>query len=531
MAFSLDRTVSYVQISEPDLISIHRSTNTVIPSGNYGRGNPCEAFICVAREHGANRVCIALYDIKLKTSSVYAAALVSPDNGEYALVVREAEEFLANLGFTMMRVNLNFSPAMREVIMLDLKIMRPPKNGTAMGQAPPQTVEPKTVTKDVVPKGDVETVAPRTGLTGPEREPEAAAASRCAAEETLAANRAVHTGIVAVLEAERDALSFELASVQEEAETLRRELSEARVALNDENDTLRREICRLCSERDAATVAVSGELEALRAVLAITSEALSVERAKNESALSELEALERNAADELNLFKNKIESLTAEKNLLASSATELKLKAKGEIERLRQENRAQRRAAIKKLNSLKEELHLLAETRAIMTSPFGVSLPHGDIAEQGGGSAGPFLPVACAEDICFEPDRTLKGIPYAKPEDLHEVYRSFNKIQAAPAGSLVQGCEGFACLIKEERRFVVYVAWLMSETGQVLVCSPDHPPENANAARSLLRAGVGYFEKVGFLMDRLEMEADPDKRQRQLNSLPVFCRTVKECAA
>lgn len=496
MAFSLDRAVRYVKLNESDLISIHRSTNPIVPPWEYGMGNPCEAFICVAREKEANRVCIAIYDIRLKTSSILVADPVSPGSCECNAAVREAEEFLVSLGFTMNSVNLDFSPAMREVIMLDLKIMRPPKEGTAMRQAPQQGVEPVTLTDKAARNGEA---------------------------EALAAGITENAGIVAVLEAERDALLSELAAVQAEAAMLRCELSKARAARNHENDALRREICRLCNERDAAAVAASGELEALHAALAIADEALSVERAKNESALNELEALERNASNELNSLKKQIESLGAEKDQLASTAAELKLRATGEIERLRQENRTQRKAAIKKLNSLKEELHLLAETRAIMTSPFGIPLPHGDIAGQDGS--------AVEGETCFEPDGTLKGIPYSRPEDLLEVYRSFNKIQAAPAGSLVQGCEGFACLVKEERRFMVYVAWFMSETCQVLVCSPDHPPENADAARHMLRAGVGYFEKVGFLMDRLEMEPDRDERQRQLDSLPVFCRIVKECAA
>jgi len=41
-------------------------------------------------------------------------------------VLAEAEEFVKSMGFTMQKINLDFSPAMREVIIKGLRVMRPP---------------------------------------------------------------------------------------------------------------------------------------------------------------------------------------------------------------------------------------------------------------------------------------------------------------------------------------------------------------------------------------------------------------------
>jgi hypothetical protein len=64
-----------------------------------------------------------------------------------------------------------------------------------------------------------------------------------------------------------------------------------------------------------------------------------------------------------------------------------------------------------------------------------------------------------------------------------------------------------------------------------LICLPDRVADGEDSCRQILRAGIGYFERIGFFIDRLPLEMDPDKRQIQLDGLAVFCRTVTDCAA
>lgn len=250
-------------------------------------------------------------------------------------------------------------------------------------------------------------------------------------------------------------------------------------------------------------------------------------------------------------MKKKVDSLSDEKHMLESMAAEMNIKAKGEIERLQQINQSQRRAAIKKVKALKEEMRQLSEARAVMTSPLAVSLstvdarkpsnsgceletlPH--VADSASSSAVFSDPFGCShitEYVSFEPDSALDGIPYSMLDDVVEVHRSFNKIQTAPFGKQVQSCDGFVCLVKDIRQgMLVYVVWLMKETGVVLVCRPDHIPEKEGNVSNLVREGIGYFERVGFIMDELILTAEPEQRQHQIDSLSFFHKIAMECAA
>src|SRR6185369_5028661 len=268
---------------------------------------------------------------------------------------------------------------------------------------------------------------------------------------------------------------------------------------------------------------------------------------KNESAIQEMDALERNAAAELKLLKKKVDSLSAEKQQLEKIAAEIKIKAYGEIERQQQVNQSQRKSSIKKLNALQEEIRKLAEARAVISSPTGMplvqsgndisSLPADDLKEisiagqQASFASDRFRSCEATEYLDFLPDKSLKGIPYYISTDVVEIYRSYNTIQAAPTGKQAQKCDGFVCLVTEGGQSLVYVAWRMNSSGEVLVCLPERVADGDDSCQRMLREGISYFERIGFLIDRLHLEDDPDKRQVQLDNLAVFCRTVTYRAA
>jgi len=357
---------------------------------------------------------------------------------------------------------------------------------------------------------------------------------------------------------ERDNANNESEGIRREFEEVRKlyesalidrvsDTSEAEAAHQAETARLTAEIDRLMAEMTGNNSAYAGEIEVLRTAFAEANASLSVEKAKNESALLEMDALERNAAVELKFLKNKVDTLTAEKQLLEKRATEITVKAHGEIERQQQLNRSLRTAAIKKLHALQEEIRQLAEARAVIASPTGVPLVQSGssaaplpaderkempVASQPAGFASdPFQSCESAEYINFLPDTLLKGIPYSSATDVVEFYRSYNTIHAAPTGKQAQRCDGFVCLVAEGERYQVYVAWLMNTSGEVLICLPERAVEGDDSCLRLLREGIGYFERMGFVIDRLPLEAKPGKRQAQLDALAVFCRTVTDCAA
>jgi len=628
MAFSLDRSLSYVRLDEPNLISIHRSAQNAIPSDDAFCGHFCEAFILEARENNTPRVYVAIYDTQLKTNLIFVPDRVTGRNIEGGALVREAEAFLKVLGFNPEPVNIRFSPAVREVIIRDLKVMRPPKETASkpvsessmptrqkdespLPGAPPVKVQvPKpegsqdsvsnlnlgigaTATKPPVPveeeatrNSSPELDALKSELVLSRLELEAERAARLAAEDKLALADEKSAADLFALKADRDVLKSEFAALREKTRMQYLAHANAMTELEGENRVLREELVLLRGNRDDVAAALSEEVsslrgallkadrelkaersqneelsnqaqttsrevEALRAALNTADESLYVERSKNDSALREMDALEENAAAELESLDQKVESLHAEKRLLESIAAEMKLKATGEIERLQKLNQSQRKAAIRKISELKEEIRLLAEARAVMSSPFAVPFKRDEepIASEGGGkleismlpldaaSAGanvspnPFFEGGGGDEVSFEPDMALVGVPYAEARDVMAVHRSFNKIHAAPTGRTVQTCEGFVCLVNDGGEEAVFAVWLMNQTDEVLVCRPNIARNSGDSTRRLLQEGIDYFERVGFLMDSLQLEDALDLRQQQLDSLAIFKKVALVCAA
>ncbi len=627
MAFSLDRSLSYVRIDEPNLISIHRSAKSAGPNDDVFFGHLCEAFILAARENNTCRVYAAIYDTQLKSNFIYVPDQATGKNVDGDALVCEAEAFLKNMGFSVEPVNIRFSPAVREVVIRDIKVMRPPKVAVVKPIAEP-SVPTRQKDKPHVPsvspakvqifeteesKGPEQDSNQNNGATVFERalsgdestrdaalELESLKSDLAVAKQELDAERAARRAVedkmalalekgsadFAALKMDRDRLKSQLASLREKSDLRYRTQATAMSELESENAGLRDDLARLRSMQDntAAELAeevktlrdalrkteseldaerskneqlsdsvqtTSREVETVRAALNNADESLRVERSKNDSALREMEALEQNAAAQLKSLNQKVESLHAEKRLLESIAAEMKLKASGEIERLQKLNQSQRKAAIQKISELKEEMRQLAEARAVISSSFAVpqKLEEGqdpitgvskqdmpmqplDVAcSNSYTSPDPFGCPACVDEVCFEPDMTLMGVPYAEVGNVMEVHRSFNKIHAAPAGRLVQTCEGFVCLVNDGGEETVFAVWLMNKTDEVLVCRPNITRDSGYTSRQLLQEGINYFERVGFMMDSLHLEADLDLRQEQLDALSIFKKVDLVCAA
>lgn len=369
MAFSLDRTRSYVRIDEPNLISIHRSTCPIVPAADYSQGHLCDAFICAAREYNLFRVYIGLYDSQLKSNLVFVADPVGFDNKKTAILIKEAETFLTSIGFSMEPVNMEFSPATREVIMRDIKVMREPSLAVRLDAAM-LAIEGLTADKNELIqkasrthkafKAEVDKLRQQLVLantatfeaTGKPVLDEESAAALMMERDSLRAELAVIREEIKAIRSEHshaqviknksqlDRHSFDtlLKAAKEESRVLREEAciareqaeaakhevydarqeiqalqdaanafeeeaqadkSTAQTVYSGEITSLEQEIDRLHREHDTIMAVQSNEINALRAALAIADESLSFERTKNESALQEMDALERNATVEL----------------------------------------------------------------------------------------------------------------------------------------------------------------------------------------------------------------------------------------
>ena len=629
MIFSLDRTRSFIRVAEPNLLSLYRSDHPIIPAAKYCQGHLCDAFICVINEYNLWRVFVALHDQLLKSNLIFVTDPIRPDEKNLAALVQNASVFVTELGFAMETVKVDFSPAIREVIIRDTKVMREPSLALQLEAALLAVEALQAEKKELSRKGlreqallaeveelraklmavaAIEQVAIQLpAVTGENVDLQAEQLNSLQKEMTLLQDqkeyfhrRAVHAeetlqksqeelgNAKAALKTAREGLRSgkdaakqakeELKSAKQEALNLAKQLKHEQLecvkARNEleavqshlqESETIQGDIL---ADKEAAealhqaeikelkakittltaelgSLDSTNEIEVLRSVLAVAEESLAFEKTKNESALQEMDALERNAASELKSLKKKVDAFSAEKQLLEKMALEMKNKAHGEIEYQQQVNQSQRRAAIKKLNALKEEIRQLSQARAVIASPDGiplvpvaqnVSLPAGDNQNPFGSqltsfSSDPFGSYESSEFIDFVPDKTLSGIPYSASTDIIEIYRSYNKVHAAPTGKKAQKCDGFICMVSGEGgRNQVYVAWLMNSSGEVLVCRPEAVKE-AREPGQVFKEGIGYFERIGFIIDKVNLVEDQEQRQIQLNELNIFYRTTMDFAA
>ena len=74
----------------------------------------------------------------------------------------------------------------------------------------------------------------------------------------------------------------------------------------------------------------------------------------------------------------------------------------------------------------------------------------------------------------------------------------------------------------------VFVPFLLSESGKVLVYVPERQPENPDELAGITRDAVQFIEAVGFIMDRVTLEGNNQARANIIKKVPVLSRVHKE---
>jgi len=126
MSFAINPSLNHINIPAACIDAFYRSTSEIpLPDARF-RGRPCEAFICISKIEKTVKAYVAILDNGLKSVLVYTSDYEAVNPADYPKVTAQAEEFLKTMGFTMEPVNLEFSPAMKEVIIKGFRVMRPP---------------------------------------------------------------------------------------------------------------------------------------------------------------------------------------------------------------------------------------------------------------------------------------------------------------------------------------------------------------------------------------------------------------------
>jgi hypothetical protein len=71
----------------------------------------------------------------------------------------------------------------------------------------------------------------------------------------------------------------------------------------------------------------------------------------------------------------------------------------------------------------------------------------------------------------------------------------------------------------------VFVAWHLKDDDTFQVHVPERQPADAEECRGVVHAAQAFVETVGFMMDKVRLAGDPDKRSRALAKVPVFTCT------
>lgn len=122
----------------------------------------------------------------------------------------------------------------------------------------------------------------------------------------------------------------------------------------------------------------------------------------------------------------------------------------------------------------------------------------------------------------FNLDKALDMIECGNPSEVIEIYSSLNVVNITPAGRSPQPCGAYIVALKRGERFRVHVAWSLTVDNSTLVYSPEKQPADAAECSRVVGDALGFVETVGFMMDSVKLNADPDKRGRALSKIPVL---------
>ena len=122
---ALDRTIGCIEASGPDVLDMYRSAPIMTTLATASEPESCEAYVCAIRKKARVHVYVALVADNQRIF-VYTTSGEPDTEREYHHTLQEALSFARSRGFAPERLDLNYSPAMREVVVRNIKILRPP---------------------------------------------------------------------------------------------------------------------------------------------------------------------------------------------------------------------------------------------------------------------------------------------------------------------------------------------------------------------------------------------------------------------
>jgi hypothetical protein len=324
--FTLDSSLHFIDAAEPDVIALYRSTSSATAAPPGGKVQSYEAVVCAIGKESEADVYMALLDVSAKQMLVYVPGTDHAASGSYNDTLKEALGFAESLGFSMESVNLNYSKALREVIIRNIRVFQPLQDQKKIAQgksAAARRVERQVAgEKTSVKKSEAERLAEEAASNrGRELEKlEHAELKRLLAEKTAAEASAAEQARETMLawekaekeRSERELLVAEVAAARKRAEAHAEEARQAR----GKADAERAERERILAEKADTEKRAAEQAEAARLALErAEAERAELERILTEKTEAEQRAAEREEAARLAMEKAEAERVEREKAL------------------------------------------------------------------------------------------------------------------------------------------------------------------------------------------------------------------------
>ena len=306
----LDSTIGCIEASEAEVLDLYRSAPLIMNSGVGSNPAIIEAYVCSIKKKTQVKVYLA-FVADDRRIYVYTKPGKSDGDDECQSIVREALGCASSMGFSPAPVDLNYSPAMREVVVRNTKVLRPPgskigaylKHGTSGAPTlplakthPPAQQQTSAMPQKAVPRTAAPPVAVTTAAAAPSsaspRSPGSPGGEPKTADKPALAqlNKELHE-----IADEREAQAVKLQQLSALHQSVAAELAGAR-----------EECARVTAERDDL------------AQCKIQLKASAAEKAALEQKLKETSALHRCAAAELAGAREECTRVTAERDELAA---------------------------------------------------------------------------------------------------------------------------------------------------------------------------------------------------------------------
>jgi len=333
---ALDNSIDRIESTESDVLDLFESPPVPINLAG-SRPEPRAAYVCAVKKNGKVQVYVVLA-AEYGRNFVYTASGSGDSQKSYGDTLEEALSFARSMGFSPERVNLDYSPAMRVVVVRNFKIFAFPGSPKGAAKAP-------TPAHQKAPAADASPAAP----SAPSAAPLTLASTASAASVTPAAAASVLSAASVAKAAapltkandsnNQDAVTDvivkfgnEMAALRAERDTLAakvQELSAAQLGATAALKTAKTEKEKLVSERDklaetaTALEQTPSELSAARKELAQLAKERDEAKRRHEELIAENASLAGTVAGAKKELARALEEATGAREEAASAVREV----------------------------------------------------------------------------------------------------------------------------------------------------------------------------------------------------------------